>query len=109
VVLTDPEEFDAHLIREHCLLDHVADDLRIRDSGARGIHLDVAERVGPSSTGAGEGADFAAMMILGSMRSYEITSDQLIFLTPLRSARSWCNAIHEPRRYPCRSMKEQTR
>ena len=45
VMLADAEEVDAELVGEHGLLDHVADDLRLRQRLAVGADGDVAEGV----------------------------------------------------------------
>ena len=47
VVLADAEGVDAEFVGEDRLLDHVADDLRMRQKAAVGVGGDVAERIQP--------------------------------------------------------------
>ena len=46
-MLAETDEVRTHLVREHRLLDDVANDLRVRPRLALGIPGDVAERVEP--------------------------------------------------------------
>ena len=46
-MLADPEEIDVQAVGQHRLVDHIADDLRVRKPASIGTNRHVAEGVQP--------------------------------------------------------------